>query len=323
MEVKPGLVAMIYGQPGSGKSTLACSAPAAVMFDTDGGVNRINGAHQVPTLQVHKWEDIVEGMQEAKATPEIKTIIIDTVGKMLAYMEEYIKRTASGKKIEINRDGSLSLKGFGRRKQMFADFVKEATTMGKNVVFVGHDREEKRGGGDETVIRPEVGGSSTQDLMKELDLVGYVEMNGNIRTISFTPTDRFYAKNTCDMEGVIPIPALLNEKKELVGQNNFFTKVIEAYHKRINSNIENNRKLDALRGLIAANAEKISNAEDANNYIEWILGLEHVYNSKAIARNALAKKAGELGLAYDREAGQYIQPPKEGNDDEATGQDEA
>lgn len=311
LEVKPGLVAMIYGSPGSGKSTLACSAPAAVMFDTDGGVNRINGAHQVPTLQVSKWEDIVQGMQEVKTTPEIQSIIIDTVGKMLAYIEEYIKRTATGKKIEINRDGSLSLKGFGKRKQMFSDFIKEATTMGKNVIFVGHDREEKRGGGDETVVRPEVGGSSTQDLMKELDLVGYVEMNGNTRTISFTPTDRYYAKNTCDMEGVIPIPALINEKKEIVGQNNFFAKVIEAYRKRIHDNIENNRKLEELRELIIANAEKISNADDANSYITWFMGLEHVYNSKAIAKTALARRAKELGLLFDRDKEQYVQPGKE------------
>lgn len=56
LTAKPGIVAMIYGQPGSGKSTLACSAPGAVMIDTDGGVMRINGAHQVPTLQVESWE---------------------------------------------------------------------------------------------------------------------------------------------------------------------------------------------------------------------------------------------------------------------------
>lgn len=48
LEVKPGIVAMVYGSPGSGKSTLACSAPNAVMIDTDGGVMRINGAHRDP-----------------------------------------------------------------------------------------------------------------------------------------------------------------------------------------------------------------------------------------------------------------------------------
>ncbi|MBD5585346.1 MAG: ATP-binding protein [Clostridia bacterium] len=294
---------MVYGSPGSGKSTLACSAPNAVMIDTDGGVMRINGAHQIPTLQVTKWEEIVEAMAEVKQEPAIETVIIDTVGKMLSYMEEYIKRTASGKKIELNRDGSLSLKGYGKRKQMFIDFIKSVTTLGKNVIFVGHDKEESRG--DETVIRPEVGGSSTNDLMKELDLVGYMEMNGNIRTISFTPTDRFYAKNTCDMPGVIPIPVLINEKKEIVGDNNFFGNVIKNYRHRISESVENNRKLDELKTLIYSNVEDVKTAEDANNFVEWVLGLDHVYNSKALASRAIADKASNLGLKYNKLTKKY------------------
>lgn len=303
LTAKPGIVAMVYGSPGSGKSTLACSAPNAVMIDTDGGVMRINGAHQIPTLQVTKWEEIVDAMEEVRQTPGIESVIIDTVGKMLSYMEEYIKRTATGKKIELNRDGSLSLKGYGRRKQMFIDFIKSVTTLGKNVIFVGHDKEETRG--DETVIRPEVGGSSTNDLMKELDLVGYMEMNGNIRTISFTPTDRFYAKNTCDMPGLIPIPVLINDKKEIVGKNDFFGLVIDNYRQRVNTNIENNRKLEALKELISANVEDVNNADDANNLVKWVQGLDHVYNSKAIAARAISNKAKELGLVYDKAAKVY------------------
>lgn len=298
LTAKPGIVAMIYGQPGCGKSTLACSAPNAVMIDTDGGVMRINGAHQIPTLQVTQWEEIAEAMNEVKQTPEIESVIIDTVGKMLNFMEEYIKRTASGKKIELNRDGSLSLKGYGKRKQMFIDFIKGVTTLGKNVIFVGHDKEESRG--DETVIRPEVGGSSTNDLMKELDLVGYMEMNGNNRTISFTPTDRYYAKNTCDMAGIITLPLLINDDKELIGDNKFFGDVIANYRRRISENTENNRKLEDLKSLIYANVEDVTDAEGANRFMEWVLGLDHVYNSKAIAGRALKQKAAEIGLQFDK-----------------------
>lgn len=303
---KPGIVAMVYGSPGSGKSTLACSAPNAVMIDTDGGVMRINGAHQIPTLQVTKWEEILEAIEEARQNKGIETVVIDTVGKMLAFMEDYIRRNPTfGKSgvIEVNRDGSLSQKGYGRRKQMFIDFIKSITVLGKNVIFVGHDKEEKRG--DDIVLRPEVGGSSTNDLMKELDLVGYMEMNNNVRTISFTPTDRFYAKNTCDMPGVIPIPVLIDEKKEIVGENNFFGKVILNYRNRIHENIENNKKLEELKELIFANVEEVHNAEEANNYVKWAMELDHVYNSKAIASRAIAQKATELGLTYDKRSKKY------------------
>lgn len=303
LTAKPGIVAMVYGSPGSGKTTLACSAPNAVLIDTDGGVMRINGAHQIPTLQVQSWEQIAEAMNEVKQTREIESVVIDTVGKMLSFMEEYIKRTASGKKIELNRDGSLSLKGYGKRKQMFIDFIKGVTTLGKNVIFVAHDKEESRG--EETVLRPEVGGSSTGDLMKELDLVGYMEMSGNIRTISFTPTDRFYAKNTCDMPGVIPIPVLIDENKNVVGDNNFFGGVIQNYRNRIAESVANNQKLEDLKELIYGNLAEVKTAADANEFMAWAQGLQHVYNSKAIASKALAMKATELGLKFDKATKTY------------------
>lgn len=308
LAAKPGIVAMVYGQPGSGKSTLACSAPNAVMIDTDGGVMRINGAHQIPTLQVSQWEEIVDAMNEVRTDPGIQSVVIDTVGKMLSYMEEFIKRTATGKRIEVNRDGSLSLKGYGKRKQMFIDFIKGITTLGKNVIFVAHDKEETRG--DDTVLRPEVGGSSTNDLMKELDLVGYMEMNGDVRTISFTPTDRYYAKNTCDMPGIIPIPVLIDKDGNIQGDNNFFGKVISNYRHRIQDSLDKNRRLEELKNEIFANIEEVGNAEDANNFMKWVMDVEHVYNSKAIASKALADKARQLGLKFDKANKSYSDPDK-------------
>lgn len=314
LTAKPGIVAMVYGSPGSGKSTIACSAPNAVMIDTDGGVMRINGAHQIPTLQVENWEQIVDAINEVKLTPEIESVIIDTVGKMMNYMEDYMRRFPTMSKsgyLEFNRDGSLSQKGYGRRKLMFNDFIKSITVLGKNVIFVAHDKEEKRG--DDVVLRPEVGGSSTNDLMKELDLVGYMEMVNNVRTISFTPSDRFYAKNTCDMPGIIPVPVLINDKGEIVAENKFFGDVINNYRNRINANLANNRKLEDLKELIFANAKEINNAEDANNYMKWVMGLEHVYNYKAIASRALMKKATELGLKFDKAAKTYSNPESDGS----------
>ncbi len=314
LTAKPGIVAMVYGQPGSGKSTLACSAPGAVMLDYDGGVNRINGAHQVPTLQVHTWEETSEALKEIKESPEIKTVLIDTVGKQLAFMEDYIKRNVTyskgGNAVEINRDGSLSMKGFGRRKQMFVDFIKEITVLGKNVVFIAHDKEDKDG--DFRYFRPDVGGSSGTDLMRELDLVGYMQIIGNKRTITFTPTGAYYAKDTCGMPGIIEIPLLLNEKGENVGSNDFFCKVIDNYRNRIKTNLENNRRLDELKEEIYSQLDSVADAESANRFVEWCKGVSHVYNSAAIAKNAITKKAKELGLVFDSKSKLYNDPePKE------------
>lgn len=310
LQPKFAISALIYGSPGSGKTTLACSAPNAVLLDYDGGATRINGAHQIPTLQIQTWEQTQEALKEIKETPEIQTVVIDTIGKMLAFMEVYIKShptmTRSGGALELNRDGSLSLKGFGRRKQMFIDFLKEVMVMGKHVIFVGHDKEEKRGEGDNNiVVRPEVGGSSANDLMKELDLVGYVEMIGTNRTIAFDPCERYYAKNTCNMQGKIEIPRLTDEKGNIITENNFMVGVIEAYQKRQQDNLRLTAEYEKLCGEIIERVAVIENAKDANEFVEWVATANHIFNSKAKASVTFKAKVDALGLEYNKSTKTY------------------
>ena len=301
LEVKQTLTALIYGQPGAGKSTLACSAPSPVMLDFDGGATRINGAHQVPTVQVKRWEDVELALNEIRDAGEFATIIIDTVGKMMMYMEEYIKRTNAKMK---NYDGSLTLKGYGLRKQMFLNFIKSVSVMGMNIVFVGHEIEQKRG--DDTIIRPEIGGSSTNDLMKELDLVGYVETIGQSRTISFDPCDKYYAKNTCNMGGIIKLPILTDKDGNAVGENKFLCQVIDAYQARQQHNIELTSQYEALCDTIRSNASEIVDAQSANEFVAWVKSLHHLMNSKAVALSALSAKVAQIGLTFDKKQGAYV-----------------
>ena len=137
--IKQTLSALVYGQPGIGKTTLGCSAPNAVLFDYDGGVQRINGAHQVPTVQITGWEETADALKEIEDTmPECRTIVIDTVGKMLDYMSASIIRNDPKM---AQRDGSLSLKGYGVRKNMFVNFLRQVSLMGRNVIFIAHEKE--------------------------------------------------------------------------------------------------------------------------------------------------------------------------------------
>jgi phage nucleotide-binding protein len=300
LTVKQTLTALIYAQPGSGKSTLACSAPHPVMFDFDNGVGRINGAHQVPTVQVSSWEEVTQALDEIKASPEYETIIIDTVGKMMTYMEDYIKRCDPKKK---KQDGSLNLQGFGARKQMFIQFIKDVTITGRNIIFVAHEIEVKKG--DETIIRPEVGGSSANDLIKELDLVGYMEMYGEKRMISFSPRDRFYAKNSCNLKPLYEIPNLLDENGNIIAENTFMTDIVKLYHQQLERNKEQTAEYEELVAVIKGNVAEIQNAADANNFVEWVKGLKHVYNSKVVAQNEIKRKAQELKLSLNKSTKKY------------------
>jgi len=295
LSVKGTLSVLIYGQPGIGKTTFGVSAPDAVLFDYDGGVQRINGAHQVPTLQPTSWEDTNAALKEiAEEMPEVKTIVIDTVGKMLDFMSAYIIK--NDPKMGM-RDGSLSLKGYGVRKTMFVNFIKSLAMMGKNVVFIAHEREDKR---NETIIkRPEIGGSSQGDLIKELDLVGYMSAYGKDRVISFDPHEEYYAKNTCNLPAAIKIPVVVDEQGN--GTSNVaFANIVKSYKAAQEKRQEQTAEYEALLDVITGKVDAAVDAASLNEAMREVFGYEHIYDSLLRAQKAVARKGAELKVVYNK-----------------------
>ena len=200
-------------------------------------------------------------------------------------------------------DGTLSLQGYGVRKNMFINFVNQVSLLGKSVVFVAHEREEKNG--DEKQIRPEIGGSSAGDLIKELDLVGYMEAIGKKRTISFNPCEKFYGKNTCNLPERLEVPAIINEKGDITGDNNLMTKIIQAYSAYQEKQNELTNDYEDLIDLIRSNIDAITDADSANATMEDILKMTHIFDSKVRASQMINKKCKELGLKFNKVKKQY------------------
>lgn len=294
------LKVLVYGQPGIGKSTIALSAPNPVLLDFDGGVNRINGAHQVPTLQVNSWDEVVEVMKSNELA-SFSTIVIDTAGKMLDFIASYVMRNEPKYRM---RDGSLSLKGFGARKTVFVNFLAECMMMKKNLVFVAHEKEDKDG--DRRFIRPEIGSASNQgDLIKELDLVGYMRANGYQREICWTGTDQFYGKNSCHLPNVMPVPAILDQYGNPTADNNILTSVFGAYNNYLAGQRDLRAKFDNLMARTNAAIEKIDSIEAANEFWGKLQGVTPIWNSKCCAKQALDKKCSALGLKFNEMTNTY------------------
>ena len=299
LTVKTTLSALIYGQPGMGKTTLALSAPNPVLFDYDGGIHRVNAAHRVPTVQITSWEETNEVLS-SEEIKEFDTIVIDTAGKMLSFMDKFIMQTNPKMK---KADGTLSLQGYGVRKNMFINFVNQVSLMGKSVIFVAHEREEKNG--DDKQIRPEIGGSSAGDLIKELDLVGYMEAIGKDRTISFDPCEKFYGKNTCNLPSRIEIPVIIDSSGQITGKNDFMTNVILTYKEYQAKQTELSSVYDTVVDAIRDTVEQVTDQVSANEARTAILNMTHVFDSKLRGSILLNEKCKKLGLKFNKASNLY------------------
>ena len=298
LQVNSTIKMLVYGNPGIGKSTLALSAPNPVLFDFDGGIHRVNGAFQCPTLQVKSWDEVIEALDEDLS--EFGTIVIDTVGKMLDYMSAYIIKNDA--KMAM-RDGSLSLKGYGARKTMFVNFISKCSMLGKHVVFVAHEKEEKDG--EMRIVRPEIGGSSAGDLMKELDLVGYMQAIGTERHIFWSPQEKFYAKNTCNLPQAHKVPTTIDIQGSIIASNNFLSLIFDNYKNYLDKQAALNDDYSSLIEVIKENVGLINDAKTANEVAEKVKSFNHIWDSKLRGGMLINEKCKSLGLKLNKLTKQY------------------
>jgi hypothetical protein len=302
LNIQGKIKGLIYGQPGMGKTTIALSAPKPLLFDFDNGVHRVNFAHLdgVDTVQVTSYQDFLDVINNENLAP-YETFVIDTGGKCLDFMSEYIIKNnpKMGK-----GNGALTLQGYGERKGLFSSLVKRISLMDKHIIFVAH--RDTKTEGDDTRYVPQFGGSSYDSLVTELDLVGYLEANGTERTLTFNPTSRNDGKNTCSLPAIMKIPVIVDENGNPTAPNNFFTEhVIKAYAKRLEASKASGEKYNALVDELKHEILLITDAESANDFVSRIDAFEHIGNSKALAGQLLAEKAKQLGLTLNKTSKKY------------------
>lgn len=301
LEIQPKIKMLIYGQAGIGKSTLALSAPKPLLFDFDGGVNRVNYSFIKDTVQIHSYEECLSVLNTEDLS-SYDTIVIDTGGKCLDYMDAYIIKSNPrlGKS-----NGVLTLQGYGERKRTFIALCKLINEKQKHVVFVAH-RQQIQDGDDIRYI-PLFGGSAYDSLATELDLIGYMEANGRKRTITFDPTSRSDGKNTCYMPSIVEIPTILDEKGNVTGENDFITsRVIAPYIDNLKKRVEEGKKYNKIVEEIKEQIELITDAKSANDFVSRIDEFKHVGSSKAMAAKLLQTKTASLKITFDSKLKKYV-----------------
>lgn len=293
---------ILYGSPGIGKTTLALSAPSPVLIDFDRGVSRVKAYHRKTTIMCSTYEKVLEDIR----SPEIKdcqTIIIDTGGSFVTYLQDWAMRTNPAQNRQKN--GALSLKGFGAVKQEFQRFTNMVRdTMNKNIIYIFHSDEQKDKDGN-PMQRLQCEGAARNLVWQPCDLGAYMQMIGNRRVVNFTPTDEFFAKGCYGIDGQREVPTI-----GLTDKNDFLARLFD--EARANIDAENDafipikEQYDAVmadaREIIAA----INTAEEANAAAEILPNLEHALTSKKECSALLNERAKEIGLVWDKTNKKYI-----------------
>lgn len=310
---------LIAGFPGIGKTTLALSAPKPLYIDVDLSAERINrevlnlaaGVAQ-PRDYKELRQDLGIGCNEnelqlvRKNLADFQTIVVDTGGKLLTIMGQY------GKTIEPKygqRDGSLSLKGYGWLGKEFQRFLDHIIyQLDKHIVIVFHTVEEKDG--DDTKLRIKAEGSSKNSVWEVMDLGGFMEMRGNQRTIGFSNCERYFAKGTRGIHGVYPVPELTPGMP-----NDFLSKLFQEYNavsaREAEKAVEEKAAYDEAMTEGYQIIATVVDAETATAALHKIKAVKHALTSEKELSVAFNTQTKALDLMWDKVLKQYTPKPKE------------
>ena len=299
---------ILYGSPGVGKTTLALSAPDPILIDFDRGMSRVKAQHRKPAIFCSTYEEVLNDIQ-SPAMKDFQTIVVDTGGSFITFLQDWAMR--SDPKVNRQKNGAISLKGFGAVKQefvRFTNYVKDS--MDKNLIYVFHSQEQSDKDGNATQ-RLMCDGAAKNIVWTPCDFGGYVQMIGNQRVVCFTPEQEYFAKGCHGITGQIAVPELGPND-----ENNFISKLFDIAKANIAAEADAyapiKEQYDRVMETVRKMLDTVTDAESANKVSADIQALQHASTSKKEASKMLSDKAKSLGLMYSKSAAGFIKAPKEG-----------
>lgn len=292
---------ILYGAPGVGKTTLALSAPAPLLIDCDRGVGRVRADHRCDAIMPERYEDILSDLQ----SPEIRsyqTIVIDTGGSLVSMLQDWAIR--QNPKLNAQRNGAISLKGFGAVKTEFlrlTEWLRVAVQ--KHVIIVFHSTEEKK---DDSVSQRLLCDGAARNLVwTPADFGGYVTFVGNNRTVFFAPEETFFAKRCFGIQPRYAVPDLAPGEP-----NDFFTRLFEEAKANIQADADAfSEAKSKYADAIAKGREIVSGVTDAETATaagESIQRLEHALTSLMEIKTMFARRLQEIGLTWSKARQAYV-----------------
>lgn len=162
------IAVLLLGPPLSGKTNVAFQFPDPYFLDCDDkltnavvrnagkkfwydcplrkAVNKVGGGTEFVAVEdILRWEESVSRLKEAGASPDVKTIVIDSVTSLNAMIFQHILRFPSTAKVPLQVGGIkvMDQSMWGPYRDLWTRLIMGLRGTGKLVVCIAHDTVDK------------------------------------------------------------------------------------------------------------------------------------------------------------------------------------
>jgi hypothetical protein len=181
---------LLFGAPKSGKSTAAATAPGPIMWLNCEGAGALGFARKVAAERGNQILEVAMAdgkngrqispmlhmvMDHLRQHPEIRSVVVDTIGKVREALAHELVQQGSPK----------SIQQWGKVNDILTGFVRGLRDLPVNVVFLAHlDQVDDAEAGRS--VRPLIGGKATEVVPGEVDVVAFTsphQVDGQVRYV--------------------------------------------------------------------------------------------------------------------------------------------
>ncbi|HAS47243.1 MAG TPA: hypothetical protein DCS93_42570 [Microscillaceae bacterium] len=296
---------LIYGGPGKGKTSLAATAHKPLLFNFgNSGTHRAVGNNH--TVWIDEWWQTADIFTPdfSKQLENYETLVLDDMGTMQGLIIQSIL-AQGGFYVQNN---VLTQAGYGQLKEAFVNFMTRLHSLNKDIVLIAHDVQTEVGDRSNKVLlrKPDIAGSAYKYLMRDFDLIGYLEASKEGRTVQFAPSHLLETKTFLSQFPTLSVPHF--EQQDYATT---LAKLIQAARKQINAKSEAVKLLEDYQTLITA----FNHLADFEGFGEELkTDIRVTAKLQPIIRGYFRARMNKLGIEYDKETKEFRF--KEGDEEE-------
>lgn len=230
----PFLKTLIYCRTGVGKTWFSASAPSPCFYDVDGTTVSLQKHPEyskipvIPMLNEYQAEMVLLKVAEEKLWPERETFVFDSATVFQNKSLRSQIRTQLGIRDETATNSMLQRYlgtniDWPANTQYMEDIVGRLSQIrNKHVIVTAHVKMDKDNstGVDKLLMRPDITNKAYQSFARWANVIGYLDVVGDKRTLRIKPSNVIDAKSHIGGPDVIENPTFGNlleiKEKKLV-----------------------------------------------------------------------------------------------------------